>query len=785
GAGFRAVTYDGKINGIPNFTAENQVTAIEIIETGSNTLASTYKEIIDRLHHENNTQRVLKIEWNEMQGDIAAGVDGRPGALPLSDYRELSFFVKGPQQPLPGAELKFVAGASPNDLTDYLLKAVIPLSAFKAGEWSKVTIRYQGDKTGVIVDKGNSNGGNYDGAYFDYKPQKTLDANKEGRAVYIAVLVMPKEGEKLDDGSICIDEIILEDPRMALRINAGAAVEYSRKGVLLSAGGMPVFSDLLISTALESEILTDENEDTQAAASLVNRSTAEISILETELKGNISFTAAEDTFLWNADHSVSRAFGLFSFKESFHASPWDYYARHNFNLDFSSDFFAKFDADALYEFSRLRQKWNFGTGYNSSDINTSIAVNAEAAWTKNNEFNENDNYGELWLNSWQPLIPDTGSGADARRTQTQIVFSQNSKPLGAIITLDGSSNFSGANSITRLDNSAYLDIPITLKNSFVNFRAGRGIRRQLYYSGDDALDDGLKFFESVNDALPLYGLFPGYSLFSWESSKTMERAIKNSPSADISQYSAFNDHFSARINFPPVYNLSSFFIPAKADLRLERVLEQKLDTSTDIFNLGSGLGFSAVNMFGRMGYLPLFKFYQSDEFAHSIQGAVIFNGDDDITWRAQSIIGAGFRGSLGGVLNLTNTFTIHSNDYWLESIIVDWTYPVKNTLLSVFYSWAAKAAAKQSSWLRLSSLLNTEYEQLRRESLELAVENTENNLRWTLTAGHEAIIRILGRLEFTGFIKLRFGEDKYYAQENSSDIFTFDALIGTSLRVSF
>jgi hypothetical protein len=198
-----------------------------------------------------------------------------------------------------------------------------------------------------------------------------------------------------------------------------------------------------------------------------------------------------------------------------------------------------------------------------------------------------------------------------------------------------------------------------------------------------------------------------------------------------------------------------------------------------MLNLSGGLGFSAINMFGALGYRPLFNFYQTDEFTHAIEAAVIFPVNEELSWRIRSVLGAGFRGFSGGNLNLVNTLTLNSSGYWLESLIADWTVPVKNSLLGVFYGWIAAAAARQSSWLTVSNLLNQDYEQLRTESLELAFDKTGEYLRWTVTAAHEETVRILGRLNFTVFIKLRCSQDF------QSEVFIFDALLGTTLRLSF
>jgi hypothetical protein len=775
GAEFRAVVFDGNtntINGIPDFSSVNSVKALQTIDAG---LESTYRDIIDRLHPSGGTQRVLKIEWENMQTGISAGVDGRVGELPLANYRVLSFFVKAPSA-INSQTLSFIVSSGPSSIMERELEAHIPLSAFRAGQWSKVTIRYQGNDTGISVD-----GGDASGAWMRYRPKTETVETQNGKAGYIAILVNPDGPAPLDDAGISIDEIILEDPVMFYRMNWGASVQYSRPGTLLSIGGVSVLADFNVSSAVESEFRGEPFfGDGGIRGSMVNRTGAEISILGVKLTGNLLFTAGKDTFLWSADHGISRSWGPFSIGETFYASIGEKNAQHKFFIDYSSPLYARFNSDVIYNYSKVEQKWNLGAGFSAKNVFIpSINASFQAAWTGSTPSFDDQSYGKLWLKTWEDMIPDTGAGADNRKTSIRIGITERTSPVGAGVTLEGSTNYTGANSITALENSASLDIPVALKNMTLNFRAGRNFKRRLYFSGSDALQDGEKFFQSINDSLPLWAIFPGYSLFTEKLSEAMDSGISSSASFDIAQYTAFNDHFSARASLPVHYNLAAFFVPSSAGLRLERILEQKLDTRSDTFYLGGSLGYSAINMFGLMGYLPLFKFYQGDEYTHSLEAAFSFPKDENVSWRIQSSAGASFHGFSGGMLNLVNTLTFRSGGNWLESASLDWTVPAPNSLLGVFYKWIAETAQEQGSWFGLSSLLNSDYEQFRRESLELVLDKTENNFRISLSLGHESVVRILGRLNFSAFVKLRFSEDSLYK------VYTFDVLLGTALRISF
>jgi hypothetical protein len=773
GSGFRAVTSNNNvISGIRDLTGTNRVTAFE---TADASLERAYASIIRRVHPSGAAQRVLKISWENMDMGVSAGVDTRINSLPLDNYSELSFFVKGPD--FTAETLSFYAAPGPDSLSNSSLEAHIPLEAFNPGQWSKVTIRYQGGSTGVFVNEIKAAGARY----YYRRTAETRDIANNGTS-YIAFLVNPQTPSSiLGDAALSIDEIILEDPAALYRINAGFAFEYSKPGILLSAGGVSVLSDFSFTTAMESEFRINSAENNSDISSgVTSRTGMEFSFLGAKITGNFFFTAARDTFLWSADHDISKKFALFSFREAFYASPYDNSVRHILNLAFLHDFYAKFDAQADYEFSKLRQRWNFSTGYNPKyDYIPSLSLNYEAAWTNNADVNINDGYAKLWLDTWEPMVPDAGEGAQARRTEAHIIVTQGTKPVGAVLTMEGSTNFSGVNSLTQSENSIFLGVPVSIDRYSLNFRLGRSFKRHIFYSGGSIFNDGNKFFESVSEMSAIWGVFPVYSLFTGKLDDAMNEVISGSPSADLARYTSVNEHLSVRMNLPPVYNPLSFIIPAGFSLSLERLLEQKLDTRSDVLNLGASINFSAVNMFGAMGYKRVFSFYQTDEFSHSVQALFLFPKNESASWRIQSVLGLGFRGFSGGELNFTNTLTLYNGASWLESFTADWTVPTENSLLSMFYDWITGALRNQSTMAGISSLFNMEYEQLRKETLELVFDRTEEKMRWSAAIGHESIIRILGRLDFSTFIKLRFNNDL------NTNAFIFDVLLGTSLRVSF
>jgi hypothetical protein len=785
GAGFRPVTLDGDlIKGSSGFGGIDEVRTVEGIELGSGRLEDTYANILGRLHPDGQSQRILEVFWNGMRADIAPGADGRIKALPLGSYRKLGFFFKAPKSSTPFTQgsLRFILARGPESLSrrdEITLDSEIPLSAFQPGTWSKVEIYYRGEDRKILVA-----GRQVAEARLHYRnPAENLTADgEEHQSGYAAVFLYPGAGAALEAGSFSFDELILEEPSPAYRLNGGGGLEWTRPGILLAYQGTTILSDLSFSTALESGIrgnpFLPEPEGTGGIAS---RSTGGLSLLDARLTANVSFTATEGGFSWKGDQAISRAWGPFSAASFFSASPEDNTLNRRLDLGLSGMFSSRLNGEVYYEDEKLERKWHVSLDFSPPrNYIPAVAFEAAAAWTEDTQ-NPGEwmrHYGTLWSRSWGPLLPDLGAGAAKRDLRSLIRIAEKTSPLGAELSLEGNTAFSGPHNRTQSNSLVRLDIPLVLGLSHLDFRGERAFKRYLLFSGGDALADGEKFAESIGDSLPLWGVVPLYSLFSPDLGSALDRGLSHSPSAALAEYTAFYDRFGVNLRLPAWYDLRALIAPSNAALRIDRILEQKLDTRLDMLTLGGNLGFSAVNMFGAFGVVSLFPFYQGDEFTHTLETTVAIPREEDISWRFQSNLTAAFYGFSGGELGLSNTVTTGSAG-WLESCSLAWTVPTKKSLLSLFYNWISATAQTQRSWLTLTDRLTANYEQLRKETMELVLDHSGDYLRWTLIAGHESMIRILGQLYFSVFAKLNC------AQNQETRVLSFLGTIGTTLHVSF
>ncbi|MDR1904060.1 MAG: hypothetical protein LBQ88_17455 [Treponema sp.] len=792
--------------------AAQSVNAEETVQ-GRAGLAAKYAELIERLHPKKDTnQRVLRVNWkNPGQGE-SVGIDSRLGAIPLFNYRRFSFFIRGPEADISSGQdfldrgsLHVLIGSGPSSLgssNSTVLEALIPLREFAAGQWSKVEICYSGKDTGITVD-----GRTVSGANFVYRPENSINTGMSSsqddgssRSGYIALFISPQGGslpagsltyqgtmEGLPDGSMFIDEFILEEGVPSSRVNLGSRVEWKRSGVVLALLGTPILEDLSVHTAVETGLqgnpFEESGENSKAATGQAGMG---ISILGVKLEGNINYSISSISRSWSAGHKLSRAWGPFSLSERFAVDPSGRAMLHTLGMGLSAPLNVSVSADISADEVKLQRKWK--TAWNSAPfqkVPLSLSLEAGAFWTENDSNDREDFsvYGATWLESWSSILPDLGAAAVRRETSGLFKLSLGTIPWGVELSLDASSAFSMQAGTTQSATGLRFDVPFSRENIKTLFRLERKIARSLYYTGSNVLDDEKKHIESLEDSIDLWSSIPIYSLFSPGHQEAMNAMLTRSQNQ--TEYANFNDKLSLTVQIPGIYGLPSLFLPQKIEAQLERALYQKLDTLQDTLNLGTSLGFQSLNMFGAFGAMPLFNFYQSDEFSHTLETALAFPQDGGkAAYRIQSTLDMVFYGFTDSSLALTNTFTSNSinssrTNRWQESISISWIMPSANTLLGVFYDWLGGVINTQSSWLSLSSLINMNHEKIRKETLEFIFDMTGDYPKYSFILGHESIVRIEGRLNLSVFAKLNM----LHTTEAKS--LSFIGTLGTSLHVIF
>ncbi|GHV66448.1 hypothetical protein AGMMS49928_01140 [Spirochaetia bacterium] len=804
GAGWRPVTAVGntieETGDDPSPPYESKVSVNETPDMGSQSLRSKYLDIIKRLHGDSSSnQRILVISWKNISPGESAGADGRIDGLPFSSYRSLSFFVRGPRTlsaVSPSASLRFVLARGPESSdkrNETALEAHIPLNNFTPGEWSKVTIPYAEGGDILVDGKPAGKDFTYNAGFYD---------GKEGReqSVYAAFLI--EDASALPDGNFAVDEIILEDARPSYRANAGGSIEWKRKGVLVKYGGINVLEDFSVSAALETALRGDPFSSVDdspgegapggalGGAAFAGRSLAEFNLFGVNVKGNFSFSRSpEGDFNWEGGHGLSRTISFgpkagLSLEEKFSVYPTDETFKHRAEIKVETVVRGKVSAEASFEEGKTRQLWEgkIGTGpFQTTPL--SISLETSAGWWENSLPPVwLDNYGRSWAESWYTMLPETGESAERRAVKRDAWFTfftgLGTVPLGAELSFKGSSAFSYVQNSTRPGTRMRLEIPFTAGALEMSFRIEREYYHHLIYSGESMTDDAYVWTESFKDFSPLMFSLPFYSLFDDEKGASLDELLRNSPHADEGEYGRFDDRYSFFLRGPGRYDIWAFFLPSSIEAKITRNLERNLDTPLDTLSPGGVLGFSSANMFGAFGVLPLFRFYQTDEFTQTLDASWKLPRGAEASFRIQDTQLMKFYGFTGAELDLTNTLTLNTDEKWSESLNISWVVPAPKSLVGLFYRWFTNTI-RGNSWLTLAGLANAPYEQLRKESLEMVIDHTGEYPRLSFIAGHESIVRIKGRLDLSAFAKLSCSQDW------QTEILSFIAIAGVSLYVRF
>ena len=271
---------------------------------------------------------------------------------------------------------------------------------------------------------------------------------------------------------------------------------------------------------------------------------------------------------------------------------------------------------------------------------------------------------------------------------------------------------------------------------------------------------------------------PFFALFDAELPAKTQAALADARNAAWVSGGAWGDRYRAALQLPSRRGLSALFVPRDVSAHIDRNILVKFDTTQDILGVGGSVGTAAQNLFGAFGVRPVFSFYQTDEFRQELSAAVALPKNDTASWRVNLAQSAGFFGFEGAELRLSDTMTLLSTGFLLGAA-VEWISPVEKSLTSAFYDWVMRRFRGSERSPALASLAGAQYERVRKEKLQVDVDRSAEYARYALSAGHESIVRIAGRLELIVFITLSCAQDK------QTETLSFIAVTGTSLRISF
>jgi hypothetical protein len=736
----------------------DKVTTIETIDVGGG-LRRAYPSEIDRLHPQNAAQRVLRVQWQGLAAGEKAGADGLVPRLPLENYRSLVFFLKPPKNTSVG-NFVFQAGGGREYFDDYALKASIPLSALTPDVWQKVTLYYGKGKRDVYID-GRKIAGD----------MRYREGGLQEAFTYIAFYT-DTAGTTIED-SFSLDEVCLEESIPGFWGNAGTAFAWEHREPLLSAGGRAVIENTRFETNIESgargAALPDEH--IQPEGAFVSRSRMETTVLDTNLGGYFNYgTASKTDPVWSGGHSIARNFGPLAVREAFSLDPDDRYWEHRAGLNIGRTVPVSVDARAQQDRTRLRRSWNAALGVHGGTI-LSLQTGLFAQWLYPAPENaETENYGHIWTESWREMQPDNGANARERTLKGNVRGSFGGEAIGVVFAFTPSQTERKLTDNANSTTDTSLSFPWTAGNYSGDIIFSRSWNSAILGTANDAGGDIIHYGESLERGGTHLLSVPVYSLFADKTADMPEETFLLSES--------FSDSSAFQLALPRRDDTASLFIPRSIETKMERTVGRRYDTLTDVFDLNVLTYFTADNFFGAYGKIPVFSFYQSDEFNNMLNYHVKLPKQEDAVWDAtldQDLWFFGFRGSS---LTLGDSITVGSAGN-IYSVSLTWTVTQDGNLPGKIYGYLIDRFSENTMSPSLAFFANSARIFQRIEKLKYTYNGTGIEPLVTVSLSHESVVRITGHLNFSIFANLYITDDK------NTRIARFIGSAGTKLRLTF
>ncbi|MDR2468579.1 MAG: hypothetical protein LBD22_06435 [Spirochaetaceae bacterium] len=775
------------------------VSAVETSDPATPSLSEKYSALMNRLHGTGERQRILNVSWTgPIDSGLAVGAGGRIGKLPLSTYKKLSFFIKIPDPALTGAQtfdLYAARGKSSfNKSSELALEAHIPAQSLCPGGsegWVKVEIDWSTETYGIYVE-----GARINGAYFDYRPgvlqKRGAQVQDEGEGeddAYLMFFLSPgSNGILTGSNQFLIDEILLEEGNPSFYFNSGLRLNWSRPGTLVKSNNIPILADGNFETALESSTRGSPSDNSTAVfAGVVTRSRAGISLLGIKLSGDLAFqTSSGDTghvAWWTAGHGISRTLGPLVLRERFFLDPEGAVWNHDAGIGLSGTYHALFNASGSHLNGITSRTWQSGLGRRATEkLPFSAAITTRWRWTERAAATEDDDvfaagYGRAWWASAEALLPDSGTNAETRSMDSNLDLRFNGKNAGAALTIRANQDASLPARKTTSGGRLQLDVPWQASFLRGSAKFERAYERGSTRIHQNAAGDLEEFRAAFNESGALVGALPLYTLFDPRLAEKLSSVLDHSGETGVSG-GRFSDRYSYSMRLPVRKDLFALIIPYDFDAHIDRSVIRQLDTMQDILGFGGNVRFSAQNLFGAFGRLKQFEFYQNDEFRHGLGTAVAIPRNDEVSWRVYAEQSAAFYGFRGSQFKIHDILTVLSTG-WLVNVTLELQTPAEKSFVSTLYQWFMRRFENSTYSPALASLAAAACDRLRKEKIDISLDSNPSNFRWTVSARHESIVRITGRLDLSAFIMLLCAQDSYF------DELSFIATVGTSLKISF
>ncbi len=594
-------------------------------------LTDRYPEVNTIFHPDGQINKVLEVNWNNTTSQDAVTLTGYPPPVTPGNYKDLCFYLLQPAG---------VSEALAINLVDSVKLGIhLTFTPGSPGVWHKYSIDLLGNQ---LLEDGAAIGG----------ATVTVDSG----ASQLATMTMTVSGAGA--GTFYIDEVHFENSVIQAAFGADLKVDYSRPGVLFSARGVPLVSNLTIheqaaasGAGFASGFTSSQDVPTASTSTQVGADLAFVNF-----SGSFGYDWTSDYTTISGGHSVRVPLGLVTFGDTYTQSVAESGAGNapqagalasvaggaetttpvsspaSVALPTSGISFAHGTTAALVLPSvasinftdtsstlagGLSQVWN-GTLNSQLHAPVSLNVTTELQNTVATFNPYSADYFANWADSFQ-LLGLYSDPLEERIGNATVDLLWQGKGIGAEIKQQASYDSSVSDARYQANTgTTSLSLPITIGSGGpLAFQLApvysRAVGTTLYTPDDVALTDdlssygaGLATMPVAATAIPLVELFDNATNVNFTNETNGLLAASYTP------------ELSLQANRTPGSHLSDLFVPSYLMVSLERALERQADTVNDTLSWEVDVRTDALNLFGRQGVYHLFPFYNTEELSETV-----------------------------------------------------------------------------------------------------------------------------------------------------------------------
>ncbi|WP_366936411.1 DNA polymerase IV [uncultured Treponema sp.] len=580
----------------------------------------------------------------------------------LSEYKKLSFFIKAEN-----ASSVTVTLSRPKSSSEE--KAIIYKIENPSNEWKEYTIDLSGstDSSLTILDT-------------DIVPTKltiTLEAKS--------------------DGKLSFDELYLSENTPFIVLQDKMEAGYKIKGSILASENHEILKDFSISatadgaSSIESEHGKTKEKSLQGTGNLAFTLTnikisagASLSNAYDKSKKTKSSDLTQKNTLAAANHSLETEkplLKMLSFSEKYNYSANDgSLEKANFaKIDFSEYFLpismegitkASSDSWSLSQNSETKAAFkgkNFSLSASAKASQKILTDSALSSSSKGKEKFATENYASAWKEITEFTF-DTGDEKASKRSvglSSSASYAFEHAKVKPAIFFETEGNYKSASKNTFTDSSkAGFEIPFAIsKNNFAfSWKKSAGSSAEIE-KGGDYQHDTEELSKALNEKNYFLKAAPIYDLASAHLAKEVYETERES-----NFYTGAYAFTWKRAFFANKYD---FFIPQSAKVEATRDIRTGSSTA-DFYQIKNTVNYTALNIFGRSGNLPIFSFFSNDEYASSLTAAVKIPRENSsnysylvsgyvqatLYFTSQNYLKNGFEGSIEGKTDWKTKYTL-------------------------------------------------------------------------------------------------------------------------------